>query len=121
MVFGNQKHADITNQPLLRHLNGEFFRHLNLPDTRLMIIGYGFGDEHINNMIVNSYALKRYPIYSLNPQGRSQLKLMNNTRFAPIYVSKPIENIPISWFTRPLSSTFNGDSVEHNMLNEFFN
>lgn len=51
MVMGNKKSEQITESPLLGWYHKVFKNVLFAGDIRLMIIGYGFGDEHINEVI----------------------------------------------------------------------
>jgi hypothetical protein len=54
MVVGTEKSAQIEAQPLLRWY-GDIFRDvLSSGDVRLMIVGYGFGDAHINAVIADA-------------------------------------------------------------------
>jgi hypothetical protein len=47
-IVGGDKTANIASSRVLSLYKQEFERRLRLPDTRLMIIGYGFHDDHIN-------------------------------------------------------------------------
>lgn len=54
MVIGDKKATQISNLPLLPHYHKAFTEVLQAGAMRLMIIGYGFGDEHINSVIANA-------------------------------------------------------------------
>lgn len=56
MVVGTEKTAKITALPLLTWYAEIFRRVLSAGDRRLMIVGYGFGDEHINAVIADAIA-----------------------------------------------------------------
>lgn len=51
MVLGNKKAERITELPLLSWYHEVFKKVLSAGGVRLMIVGYGFGDEHINKVI----------------------------------------------------------------------
>lgn len=51
LVLGGHKSVAIHQHPLLRWYHKLFQAYLSEPDSRLMVIGYGFGDPHINQMI----------------------------------------------------------------------
>lgn len=51
MVIGNSKTQQVAEIPLLKWYHHVFESVLNTGEIRLMIIGYGFGDEHINRAI----------------------------------------------------------------------
>jgi SIR2-like domain len=56
MVIGSEKSNQIASQPLLSWYADIFRSVLNAGKMRLMIIGYGFGDEHINAAIAEAVA-----------------------------------------------------------------
>jgi len=70
MVMGTQKAALIANEPLLTWYFWLFEQVINRPDTRLVVVGYGFRDEHINLCIVNAMknGLKLHVISPQLPQ-----------------------------------------------------
>lgn len=54
MVIGDHKALQISSLPLLDFYHEAFEQVLRTGDVRLMIIGYGFGDEHINSVIASA-------------------------------------------------------------------
>ena len=54
MVIGNTEAKIIENQPLLRWYLSLFKKVLNEAERNLVIVGYGFGDEHINDIIADA-------------------------------------------------------------------
>ena len=70
MVIGAQKESRIESEPLLKWYFSLFEQVLNQPDTRLLIVGYSFRDEHINQCIVKAIdnGLKLYVISPESPQ-----------------------------------------------------
>ncbi len=70
MVIGTQKASRIESEPLLKWYFSLFDQVLNRPDTRLLIVGYSFRDEHINQCIVKAIdkGLKLYIISPESPQ-----------------------------------------------------
>ena len=80
MVIGRAKVAQIKVEPLLSWYFEIFRAVLFQPNRKLLTIGYGFGDEHINSILkegVLKYGLKIY-IISPSPPSKLQNKLMNN-------------------------------------------
>jgi hypothetical protein len=66
MVIGTSKLEDIDKEPILKWYLDIFKDVLSMPNRRLLIIGYGFRDKHINDVIVNSinqYGLKLHINY----------------------------------------------------------
>ena len=65
IVIGKGKKEQIQKEPLLRYYSEVFKMALSHDQRRLLIIGYGFGDEHINRILaeaVRDYELKIYII-----------------------------------------------------------
>lgn len=73
MVLGTEKGAQIKEIPLLQWYAEIFKRILAAGDMRLMIAGYGFGDEHINATIADAvmkHGLRVF-IWNTSPDIRS--------------------------------------------------
>jgi hypothetical protein len=54
MIIGQDKEKMITEEPLLTHYSNIFECELNKENARLLVIGYGFKDDHINKVIANA-------------------------------------------------------------------
>lgn len=67
VVFGQNKLDKIIQEPLLKWYYEVFQQVLVSGDVRLMIIGYGFGDPHINAAIVSGIE-KGLSIHIITPQ-----------------------------------------------------
>jgi hypothetical protein len=69
LILGGQKAASIDQHPLLTRYMQDFQNYLRRPDTRLMIIGYGFNDEHINEEIGMAVENNRLKIFIVTREG----------------------------------------------------
>jgi hypothetical protein len=61
MIIGQDKEKRISEEPLLTCYSTIFECNLNKENVRLLVIGYGFRDDHINKVIANAmikYGLK---------------------------------------------------------------
>jgi SIR2-like domain len=117
LVIGGNEAAGIAQQPLLKWYHEIFQRRLRSPEARLMIIGYSFGDAHINQMIFAGIeaGLK---IFIIDPLG---VDVIGSNPSHPINPGFPIRNAIIGASLRPLLNTLSGrDMVELNKLNRFF-
>jgi hypothetical protein len=87
-----------------------FTRFLNRGDARLMVIGYGFGDEHINEAIRQAgRTAKLKCIFLLDPVGRA---ILNKSSHLPVKVHDDLEDVPsLGGSTRTLSRIFGGDTI----------
>ena len=121
LVMGGNKPTTMARHPILMWYADKFLEMLSRPNARLMVIGYGFGDDHINRIIYEAWEKggKTLSMFIVQPDGRESLKKINPTnRPGNIYVRGPLEHI-IGLYdsTRGLRSTFDGsDPGEHEML-----
>jgi hypothetical protein len=102
----------------------EFERRLAEPETRLMVIGYGFQDEHINNAIRVAGARGGLEVYIVDPRGTDAVV---PPRASPAAVGggrnrdgPQFEDFMCGASRRPLSTTFGSDKIEHAKLMRFF-
>jgi len=72
LVMGGQKAVNIGRFPLLTWYHQEFRNFLNRPGAKLMVIGYSFSDEHINDAIINA-AQAGLKIFLVDPSGEKIL------------------------------------------------
>jgi hypothetical protein len=117
LVIGGNKTESIAQQPLLQWYHDMFRAHLCARDARLMIIGYSFGDAHINKMIFSGIeaGLK---IFIIDPLGADVIGFNPSLPLNPGF---PIRNAIIGASRRPLLNSLSGrDMVELNKIERFF-
>jgi len=114
LVIGSGKTAAINRLAVLRWYWEQFLRYLSLPDTRLVVIGYGFADEHINQAILDA-ARGSLSMFVVHPRGRDILVRQRNAMIPP---PEPLrDDVPsLGESTRPLSTTFSNDELERDAL-----
>jgi hypothetical protein len=120
-VVGGGKEAYIQGKPLLAQYFSILRNYLLQPNTRLMIIGYGFADDHVNQLIEsssqNNSSLR---IYYVHPDGRDAIRRGMQTK-AIIQPIPPLSDVPcIGESRRPLTTTFGGDTLEYDKIMRFF-
>ncbi len=76
MVIGHAKAELIRGEPLLDWFLHLFEEALLRPNRRLVVIGYGFGDDHINSIIVNAIVRYALRVYVISPEEPKQFKQM---------------------------------------------
>jgi hypothetical protein len=79
LVIGGAKSASIQEIPLLTSYFQEFERSLQRPGARLMTIGYGFADQHINATIQASIGAG-LRLFIIDPRGPEIARSLNPTR-----------------------------------------
>jgi len=118
LVMGTNKQATIGSKAILEWYRQQFLDYLTQPDTRLMIIGYGFSDTHINDAIVHASQTSGLRMYVVHPAGLQAWNRHPPGTIRPIY---PLDGVGILGFsTRPISRTFANDPVSLQELNGFF-
>jgi SIR2-like domain len=118
MVMGRNKVGLIQNNAILRWNYQKFEEHLARPDTRLMVIGYGFADDHINASIVEAHQRGSLRLmYLVHPAGKA---ILDRYPTATIRVPQPIMEIPCIECTVPLSTAFSTDRMAQSLLEGIF-
>lgn len=74
MVIGRGKKSKIQKEPLLNVYFEIFNNVISKGRCRLFIIGYGFGDTHINEIISKAVTEHDLKIYVLSPESPEKLK-----------------------------------------------
>jgi hypothetical protein len=74
MVIGRGKIKQIKSEPLLDYYFDIFNTVLSQGQCCLIVIGYGFGDEHINSVISHAVENNGLRIYVLSPESPKKLK-----------------------------------------------
>jgi hypothetical protein len=120
-VVGGGKEAYIQSKPLLKRYSEIFGEYLRQPNARLMIIGYGFADDHINQLLVEaSQSNPSLGVFHVHPEGRDAVHRGARERVA-IYSAPSTANLPcIGESRRLLTTTFGGDTLEYEKLMRFF-
>ncbi len=67
MVIGGEKPTQIGREPLLDWYFEIFKQVLSSPQRRLLVIGYGFGDEHVNEVIAHAITEHGLHLYIICP------------------------------------------------------
>ncbi len=77
MVIGTSKEEDIEKEPIFKWYSEIFKSVLSKPNRRLFIIGYGFRDPHINNVILDSINQNGLELYIICPSDPEDFKNMH--------------------------------------------
>jgi hypothetical protein len=125
MILGANKEASIQSHEILRYYADEFRKRLSEKGARLMVIGYGFRDLHINTVITDAVR-KGLQFYVIDPRGSDLARSLNETRqpgaliAAPTELEAIFEQGLIGASRRSLRGIFGGDDVEYAKVMDFF-
>jgi hypothetical protein len=67
MVIGKNKEGDIEKEPLLKWYFDLFKQVISENDKKILIIGYGFADKHINDILLKGIQENKLSLYIINP------------------------------------------------------
>lgn len=121
LVLGGNKQSIIDRYPVLKWSHEQFNAFLSKPNTRLMVIGYSFGDDHINAMIRAAVTDHKTDLFVIDPLG---VDVMDKNRNALIH--RPDELAAALWprvigsSRRSLREIFGHDRAEHAKVMRFF-
>jgi hypothetical protein len=123
LVLGAAKTQLIQSSRLLRSYADIFEQSLSRTDARLMVIGYGFGDTHINECLARA-AQHGMRMFVIDPKGSDLARSLNRTRAnRQIIAGTPeealFEECLIGASRRTLREIFGTDVVEQNKLERF--
>ncbi len=121
LVMGGGKLASIEQYPILKWNHEQFQEHLSAPETRLMVIGYSFGDRHINEAIQAAADNRNFQLFIIDPHG---VDVLNSNQGALITADSPLLNKMephlIGASRRSIQAIFGSDNVEHGKVIRFF-
>jgi hypothetical protein len=124
LIIGGEKAHAIRAHDILSRYASEFQSRLSRPDTRLMIIGYGFRDQHINE-VISSAVTRGLKFYLIDPAGSGLARSLNPTRHPGMIqqsslLEETFETGLIGASRRRLADIFGNDDVEHSKVMQFF-
>jgi len=118
LVIGRDKTGAIHHHPILHWSYQRFEEYLRRDQTRAMVIGYGFGDEHINQSLIDAHqAGKLGLMYLVHPSGKA---ILNKYPAGSIPGPQPLLDIPCIECTVPISAAFNGDDMARELMQRIF-
>lgn len=124
LIMGGAKAREIGQTPILNWYANVFEESVSAQSSRLMVIGYGFRDDHINEVI--GKAVERgLKLFVIAPEGADLARGLNPTRNRGMIVAAtPLEGVLerslIGASRRPLRDIFGGDTAEYNKVMRFF-
>jgi hypothetical protein len=120
LIMGGAKTQELLQTPILNRYAKVFEESLTAEGAKLMAIGYGFRDDHINAAIARGVdsGLK---LFIIAPEGAELAKLLNPTgATGPILLEGRIEESIIGASRRGLHEIFGHDDAEFYKVMRFF-
>lgn len=114
LVLGRSKEKSIGSSSLLNGYFEHFISKLMAGNTKLMVIGYSFRDEHINGALLRASKEAGLQVYIVDPRG---LDVLNEH---PARAYNPLQALRVSGVSsRTLDAIFRGDSLQLQSLMRF--
>jgi hypothetical protein len=125
MIIGGEKLRAIGSSNILSRYFEYFANSLCGEPSKLCVVGYGFRDRHINDVLLKAVNGQRMKFFLIDPSGAELYRLVNATDKAPIYCPGPVDQIFEQGLggvsKRSLAETFGGrDLVSFEQVNDFF-
>ena len=124
--MGGRKEGAIEANKILNRYFEEFLLRLSVDGTKLVVIGYGFRDHHINRVLVDAIGKHSLKFFVVDPSGVGLAKALSSTVLpdAPLVVN----GYSLEWIfangcagasRRKLTEIFHGESPEYAKLVRF--
>lgn len=125
MIIGGEKLRAIGSSSILARYFEYFSNSLCGEPSKLCVIGYGFRDGHINNVLLEAVTRQGMKFFLIDPAGAELYRHVNPTDKAPIYCPGPVDQIFEQGLCgvskRGLAETFGGsDLISFEQVNDFF-
>lgn len=124
MVLGGNKYSAIRAHPILGWYFEQFRLHLSQPASKLFVIGYGFRDRHVNDVIVESVQNRGLRFFVIDSCGSDVVRRANSSYRGSIYCPTDLDDAfrqgLIGASRRGLSEIFGNDQVAHEQVSSFF-
>jgi hypothetical protein len=117
LIMGGNKRAGIAGSELLSWYEQQFQSALREREARLMVIGYGFGDTHVNQHI-RAGAEAGMKLFIIDPDG---VDVVNSSAIRGIYnFGGSLQGNIVGASRRDFRNTLLNDSVERSKVMHFF-
>lgn len=122
LIMGDDKERDIAGSTVLNEYLERFAILLTKPNTRLMVVGYSFRDNHINQAITRAVTHHGLRLFIIDPRGTDFVKQNTPppTAVSSTTLGEVFESSIIGASRRNLGDIFSNDQVEHAKLMRFF-
>ena len=124
-VIGGDKSRAIQSHAVLAWSFNKFREYIAGPNAKLMVIGYGFRDSHVNEVIIEAVENRGLQFFVIDRLGSDVVRHANPSFGGAIYAPDALDDAfrrgLIGASQRGLSETFGDDLVSHTNVMQFFN
>ena len=117
LVIGTGKELAIQQIPLLGWYQDKLRELLSAGDTRVMVIGYSFSDDYLNEVLMEAASNRGLKMYLVNPAGLNALDRQPTAMVKDHKLRNTIPLVGVS--TRLLRETFRTDDLSFNSFKRF--
>lgn len=115
-VIGKEKEQQVAEEPLLSWYFDIFKNELSKQSRKLFLIGYGFGDKHINEVFVDSVKKCGLKLFVISPSDQSKfISNLNSREYGDILI-----DALAGYFPYTLLDIFPKDQSESHAWKEIF-
>lgn len=115
LIVGGNKSQAILGTPILNWYHQQFQQCLFSGSARLMVMGYGFRDEHINELIIKGVLEHGLKFFNVSPEGADHARAVNQTTggvYEPNELDAAFEHGLVGASRRGFSEIFGSNSNE---------
>lgn len=124
LVIGGDKSRAIQSHAVLAWSFNKFREYITGPNAKLMVIGYGFRDSHVNEVIIEAVENHGLQFFVIDRLGSDVVRHANPTFGGAIYAPNALDDAfrrgLVGASQRSLSETFGDDLVSHTNVMRFF-
>ena len=117
LVIGTGKGLAVQQIPLLAWYQDKLREFLFAGDTRIMVIGYSFSDDYLNEVLMEAASNRGLKMYLVNPAGLNALDRQPTAMVKDHKLRNTIPLVGVS--TRLLRETFRTDEQSFNSFQRF--
>jgi len=123
MIIGGGKGDAILRHAVLSWYFQQFRSYLSDGESKLCVIGYGFRDNHVNEILIDAAQNHGMKFFVVDPNGDQLPRAINPTAGSPIYAPNEVDSLFHLGLDgasqRALNETFGGDEFSLEQLHGY--
>lgn len=119
MIIGYNKLEQAKNEPLIKYYFEVFEEVLGQKNIDLLIVGYGFKDSHINNILVKHIEKSKLKLFIINPMHIDEF-MKNIKPSNDAIIAQTIKSALRGYYPYKLSDIINDNVLYNNFIDHYF-